>query len=55
MITERIEAQEQAWKEYIAYRRRNSKMTLEEAAEIARELGVGEEAEEEENPPDRTT
>ena len=55
MITERIEAQEQAWKEYIAYRRRNSRMTLEEAAEIARELGVDEEAEEEENPPDRTT
>ena len=43
---------EEAWKEYIAYRKRNARMTLEEAAEIARELGVGEEAEEEENPPD---
>ena len=41
---------EEAWKEYIAYRRRNSRMTLEEAAEIARELGVGEEAEEENSP-----
>jgi len=41
---------EEAWKEYIAYRKRNARMTLEESAEIARELGVDEEAEEENSP-----
>ena len=41
---------EKAWKEYITYRKRNARMTLEEAAEIARELGVDEEAEEENSP-----
>lgn len=43
MTTEEI--QEEAWKEYIAYRKRNARMTLEEAAEIARDLGVEEEEE----------
>ena len=40
MTTEGTEAQEAAWKEWIAYRRRNSRMTLDEESDISLEMGV---------------
>ena len=40
MTTEGMEAQEQAWKEWIAYRKRNSRMTLDEERDISLEMGV---------------
>ena len=35
-----MEAQEQAWKEWIAYRKRNSRMTLEEERDLSLKMGV---------------
>ena len=40
MTTEGMEAQEQAWKEWIAYRKRNSSMTLEEEKDLSLKMGV---------------